>query len=167
GRGAWRKNHPRRMRGALIWSRIPCSLKYFYARLKPCRDCKVTWPRKHLNLVSEHLNESGENWLTVLWLHETKIKKTVTSTYWRREGWLKHQVRHSHHHLRRLGQDLCCFFAKRTGQLHLIYKTKKKTCCCQILDGTIFLFMHSVVATWVEWPFHSPDLSPPKTCAKC
>ncbi|KAL0164887.1 hypothetical protein M9458_040640 [Cirrhinus mrigala] len=161
--------------------------------LKSCSARKVPLVKKayvqaHLKFASEHLNDSEENWVKVLWSYETKIKLFgINST---RHAWRRRNaacdpkntiptVKHGGGNIMLWGS----FYAKGTGQLHRIKGTMDGAMYRQILGenllpslkmGWVFQHdsdpKHTAKATkeWLkkkhikvlEWPSQSIDLNP-------
>ncbi|KAL0166707.1 hypothetical protein M9458_038551, partial [Cirrhinus mrigala] len=98
----------------------------------------------HLKFANEHLNDSEENWVKVLWSDETKIELfgiNSTGRVWRRRRRRRRRnatydpkntistVKHGGGNIMLLG----CFSAKGTGQLHRIKGTMDRAMYLQIL----------------------------------
>ncbi|KAL0158921.1 hypothetical protein M9458_046997, partial [Cirrhinus mrigala] len=92
--------------------------------------------------ANEHLNNSEENWVKVLWSDETKIKLFVFNSsccVWRRRNAAYDPkstiptVKHGGGNIMLWG----CFSAKGTGQLHHIKGTMDGAMYCQILGENL------------------------------
>ncbi|CDQ71494.1 unnamed protein product [Oncorhynchus mykiss] len=137
-----------------------------------------------LKFSNEHLNDSEDNWVKVLWSDETKMELfgiNSTRRVWRRNAaYTIPTVKHGGGNIMPWG----CFSAKGTGQLHRI----KGTMYRQILGENIlpsaralkmgrgWVFQHNndpkhtakATKEWLkkkhikvlEWPSQSPDLNP-------
>ncbi len=113
--------------------------------LKSCSARKVPMLKKahvlaRLKFANEHLNDSEENWVKVLWSVETKIKLfgiNSTRHVWRRRNDPKNTIPTVKHGG---GNNMLwgCFSAKGTGQLHRIKGT---------MDGTMYRQGQGIVAS--------------------
>ncbi|KAL0168713.1 hypothetical protein M9458_036935, partial [Cirrhinus mrigala] len=144
----------------------------------------------HLKFASEHLNDSEENWVKVLWSDETKIELfgiSSTCRVWRRRnaaGDPKNTiptVKHGGGNIMLWG----CLSAEGTGKLHHIKGSMDGAMYCQILGenllpslkmGRGWVFQHDsdpkhmakATKEWfkkkrikdLDWPSQSPDLNP-------
>ena len=116
-------------------------------RLKSSSACKVPLLKKahvqaHLKFASEHLNDSEENWVKVLWSNETKIQLfgiNSTRRVWRRRNAAYDSkktiptVKHGGGNIMLWG----CFSAKGTGQPHCIKGTMDGAMYRQILSENL------------------------------
>ncbi len=155
--------------------------------LKSCSARKVPLLKKaqvqaRLKFANEHLNDSEENWVKVLWLDETKIELfgiNSTRRVWRRKN-AAHDPKNTIPTVKHGGGNIMlwgCFSAKGPGQLHRIKG---------IMDGAMYhqgqgiemgcgwVFQHDndpkhtakATKEWLkkkhikvlEWPSQSPDL---------
>ncbi len=101
--------------------------------LKCCSARKVPLLKKahvqtHLKFANEHLNDSEENWVKVLWSDETKIELfgiNSTRRVWRRRN-AAYDPKNTIPTVKHGGGNIMlwgCFSAKGTGQLHRIKGT--------------------------------------------
>ncbi len=101
--------------------------------LKSCSACKVPLLKKahvqaRLKFSNEHLNDSEENWVKVLWSDETKIELFgINSTHrvWRRRN-AAYDPKNTIPTVKHEGGNIMlweCFSAKGTRQLHRIKGT--------------------------------------------
>uniref|UniRef100_A0A8D0AJR8 Tc1-like transposase DDE domain-containing protein n=1 Tax=Sander lucioperca TaxID=283035 RepID=A0A8D0AJR8_SANLU len=103
-------------------------LKSCSARKVPCSESTCTSPSE---VANEHLNDSEENWVKVLWSDETKIKLfgiNSTRRVWRRRNAAydpKNTIPIVKHGGGNIGPIMFwgCFSAKGTGKLHRIKGT--------------------------------------------
>ncbi|KAK3511520.1 hypothetical protein QTP70_008979 [Hemibagrus guttatus] len=95
-----------------------------------------------LKFTNEHLNDSEENWVKVLWSDETKIELfgiNSTRRVWRRRNAAYDPkntiptIKHGRGNIMLWG----CFSAKGTGQLHHIKVTMDGAMYCQILGENL------------------------------
>ncbi len=101
-------------------------------RLKSCSARKVPLLKKahvraRLKFANEHLNDSEENWVKMLWLDETKIQLfgiNSTRHVWRRRNAV-YDPKNTIPTVKHGGGNMLwgCFSAKGTGQLHCIKGT--------------------------------------------
>ncbi len=98
--------------------------------LKSCSAHKIPLLKKahvqaHLKFVNEHLNDSEENWVKVLWSDESKIELfgiNSTRRVWRRRN-VAYDPKSTIPTVKHEGGNIMlwgCFSAKGTGQLHSI-----------------------------------------------
>uniref|UniRef100_A0A8C7FCB6 Transposase n=1 Tax=Oncorhynchus kisutch TaxID=8019 RepID=A0A8C7FCB6_ONCKI len=141
-------------------------------RLKSCSARKVSLLKKahkhtRLKFANEHLNDSEDNWVKVLWSDETKIELfgiNSTCRVWRRRNaWRRRNtiptVKHGGGNIMLWG----CFSAKGTGQLHRIKGTMDGAMYRQIL-GENLLPLARALKMGHGWVFqHDND---PKCTAK-
>ncbi len=97
--------------------------------LKSCSARKVPLLKKaRLEFANEHLNDSEENWVNVLWSDETKIELfgiNSTRRVWRRRN-AAYDPENTIPTFKHGGGNIMlwgCFSAKGTGQLHCIKGT--------------------------------------------
>ncbi len=97
--------------------------------LKSCSARKVPLLKKaRLKFANEHLNDSEENWVKVLWSDETKIELfgiNSTRRVWRRRN-AAYDPKNTIPTVKHGGGNLMlwgCFSVKGTGQLHRIKGT--------------------------------------------
>uniref|UniRef100_A0A673XEB3 Tc1-like transposase DDE domain-containing protein n=1 Tax=Salmo trutta TaxID=8032 RepID=A0A673XEB3_SALTR len=141
--------------------------------LKSCSACKVPLLKKahihaRMKFANEHLNDSEDNWVKVLWSDETKMELfgiNSTRRIWRRRNAAYDPkntiptVKHGGGNIMHWG----CFSAKGTGQLHCIKGTMDGAMYHQIL-GENLLPSARALKMGREWVFqHAND---PKHTAK-
>ncbi|KAL0190438.1 hypothetical protein M9458_013136, partial [Cirrhinus mrigala] len=149
--------------------------------LKSCSACKVPLRKKahvqtRLKFANEHLNDSEENWVKVLWSDETKIKLfgiNSTRRVWRRRN-AAYDPKNTIPTVKHGGENIMlwgCFSAKGTGQLQSIKGTMGGAMYCQILGENLDNNpKHMAKSTKkclrkkhikvLEWPSQSPDVNP-------
>ncbi|KAK3528589.1 hypothetical protein QTP70_004997 [Hemibagrus guttatus] len=94
-------------------------------RRKRLKSCKVPLLKKAhvqacLKFANEHLNDSEENWVKVLWSDETKIKLFGIFPFWRRRN-AAYDPKNTIPTIKHGGGSIMlwgCFSAKGTRQLH-------------------------------------------------
>ncbi|KAL0174163.1 hypothetical protein M9458_030131, partial [Cirrhinus mrigala] len=162
-------------------------------RLKSCSAHKVPLLKNaqvQACLKFEHLNDSEENCVKVLWSDETKIKLfgiNSTCHVWRRRN-AAYDPKNTIATVKHGGGNIMlwgCFSAKGTGQLHHTKGTMDGAMYCQILGENLLPLLkmgrgrvfqhdndpkHTAKATkewlkkkhskFLEWPSQSPDLNP-------
>uniref|UniRef100_A0A674BHQ3 Tc1-like transposase DDE domain-containing protein n=1 Tax=Salmo trutta TaxID=8032 RepID=A0A674BHQ3_SALTR len=115
--------------------------------LKSCSARKVPLLKKahihaRLKFANEHLNDSEDNWVKVLWSDETKMELfgiNSTRHVWRRRN-AAYDPKNTIPTVKHGGGNimLCgCFSAKGTGQLHRIKGTMDGAMYCQILGENL------------------------------
>uniref|UniRef100_A0AAY5L0R4 Tc1-like transposase DDE domain-containing protein n=1 Tax=Esox lucius TaxID=8010 RepID=A0AAY5L0R4_ESOLU len=96
-----------------------------------------------LKFANEHLNDSEENWVKVLWSDETKIELfgiNSTRRVWRRRN-AAYEPKNTIPTVKHGGGNIMlwgCFSTKGTGQLHCIKGTMDGVHVPQILDENLF-----------------------------
>ncbi len=108
--------------------------------LKSCSARKVPLLKKahvraRLKFANEHLNDSEENWVKMLWLDKTKIQLfgiNLTRRVWRRRNAV-YDPKNTIPIIKHGGGNMLwgCFSAKGTGQLHCIKGTMDGVMYCQ------------------------------------
>uniref|UniRef100_A0AAZ3QYT6 Tc1-like transposase DDE domain-containing protein n=1 Tax=Oncorhynchus tshawytscha TaxID=74940 RepID=A0AAZ3QYT6_ONCTS len=117
--------------------------------LKSCSTRKVgTLLKKahnhaHLKFANEHLNDSEDNWVKVLWSDETKMQLfgiNSTRRVWRRRN-AAYDPKNTIPTVKHGGGNIMlwgCFSAKCTGQLHRIKRTMDGAMYRPILGENLF-----------------------------
>ncbi len=143
--------------------------------LKSCSARKVPLLKKahiqaRLKFANEHLNDSEENWVKVLWSDETKIELfgiNSTSRVWRRRN-AAYDPKNTIPTVKHGGGNIMlwrCFSAKGTGQLSRALKMGREWVFQHDNDPK---HMAKATKAWLkkkhikvlEWPSQSPDLNP-------
>ncbi|KAF4086538.1 hypothetical protein AMELA_G00084580 [Ameiurus melas] len=162
--------------------------------LKSCSAHKVPLLKKahihgRLKFTNEHLNDSEDNWVKVLWSDETKMELfgiNSTRHVWRRRN-AAYDPKNTIPTVKHGGGNIMiwgCFSAKGTGQLHRIKGTMDGAILGENLlpsaralkMGRGWVFQHDndpkrtakAMKEWLkkkhikvlEWPSQSPDLNP-------
>ncbi|KAK3556120.1 hypothetical protein QTP70_005600 [Hemibagrus guttatus] len=115
--------------------------------LKSCSARKVPLLKKahvqaRLKFANEHLNDSEEHWVKVLWSDETKIELfgiNSSRCVWRRRN-AAYDPKNTIPTIKHGGGNITlweCFSAKGTGQLHRIKRTMDGAMCRQILGENL------------------------------
>uniref|UniRef100_A0AAZ3S793 Transposase Tc1-like domain-containing protein n=1 Tax=Oncorhynchus tshawytscha TaxID=74940 RepID=A0AAZ3S793_ONCTS len=115
--------------------------------LKSCSTREVPLLKKahihaRLKFANEHLNDSEDNWVKVLWSDETKMELfgiNTTRCVWRRR-YAAYDPKNTIPTVKHGGGNimLCgCFSANGTGQLHCIKGTMDWAMYCQLLGENL------------------------------
>ncbi|KAL0192456.1 hypothetical protein M9458_010752, partial [Cirrhinus mrigala] len=137
---------------------------------KSCSSYKVlkkAHVQARLKSANEHLNDSEENWVKVLWSDETKIELfgiNSTRCFWRRRN-AAYDPKNTIPTVKHGGRNIMlwgCFSAKGTGQLHRIKGTMDEAMYRQILSENLL----PSLKMGCGWVFHHDSINDPKHMVK-